>query len=54
MMYLSELMKEMFICSYWDSKLLIDSYSVLLEKYFTKNFMKDIVEKQTKYLSTLK
>lgn len=39
--------------AYWDSKLLIDSYSKLLNKYLRIDFMNNIVEKQTKYLSQL-
>lgn len=39
--------------AYWDSKLLIDSYSILLEKYLTIEFKENIVNKQSHYLSKL-
>ena len=53
MMYLAGIEARDVHGAYWDSKLLIDSYSIILEKYLTKKFKKSIVIKQTEYLSKL-
>ena len=53
LMYLAGIEERDVHGAYWDSKLLIDAYNVILNKYLKIDFMKNIVNKRTKYLSQL-
>lgn len=53
LIYLADIQARDVHGAYWDSKLLIDSYNVILEKYLKYDYMQDIVNKQSKYLSQI-
>jgi len=53
MMYLTNIKERDVHGAYWDSKLLIDAYSILLDKFLRFGFLKNIVSKKTNYLSKL-